>query len=53
MYLVLGNDIVAYNDDYTGLASEIIYTPSAAAPISWSFVPIPLLPRVTVISIEE
>ena len=30
MYLVQGNDIVAFNDDYTGLASEIIYTPEAA-----------------------
>jgi hypothetical protein len=30
MYLVRGNDIVAFNDDYTGLASEIIYTPTAA-----------------------
>jgi len=29
MYLVRGNDIVAFNDDYTGLASEIIYTPTA------------------------
>ncbi len=29
MYLVRGNDIVALNDDYTGLASEIIYTPTA------------------------
>ena len=28
MYLVRGNDIVAYNDDYTGLASEIIHTPT-------------------------
>ena len=28
MYLVRGNDIVAFNDDYTGLASEIIYTPT-------------------------
>ena len=28
MYLVRGNDIVAYNDDYAGLASEIIYTPT-------------------------
>ena len=28
MYLVRGNDIVAFNDDYTGLASEIIYTPA-------------------------
>ena len=27
MYLVRGHDIVAFNDDYTGLASEIIYTP--------------------------
>jgi hypothetical protein len=27
MYLVRGNDIVAFNDDYVGLASEIIYTP--------------------------
>jgi hypothetical protein len=27
MYLVRGNDIVAFNDDYTGNASEIIYTP--------------------------
>jgi len=27
MYLVRGNEIVAFNDDYTGLASEIIYTP--------------------------
>jgi hypothetical protein len=27
MYLVRGNDIVAFNDDYTGLASEIIHTP--------------------------
>ena len=31
MYLVLGNDIVAFNDDYTGLASEIIYTPKATS----------------------
>jgi hypothetical protein len=30
MYLVRGNDIVAFNDDYTGLASEIIYAPTAA-----------------------
>jgi hypothetical protein len=30
MYLVRGNDIVAFNDDYTGLASEIIYTPTVA-----------------------
>jgi hypothetical protein len=29
MYLLRGNDIVAFNDDYTGLASEIIYTPAA------------------------
>ena len=29
MYLVRGNEIVADNDDYTGLASEIIYTPTA------------------------
>ena len=28
MYVVRGNDIVAFNDDYTGLASEIIYTPT-------------------------
>ena len=28
MYLVQGTDIVEYNDDYTGLASEIIYTPT-------------------------
>jgi hypothetical protein len=28
MYLVRGNDIVGFNDDYTGLASEIIYTPT-------------------------
>jgi hypothetical protein len=28
MYLVRGNDIVAFNDDYTGLASEIIFSPS-------------------------
>jgi hypothetical protein len=28
MYLVRGNDIVAFNDDYVGLASEIIYTPT-------------------------
>ena len=28
MYLVRGNDIVAFNDDYTGLASEIIHTPT-------------------------
>jgi hypothetical protein len=27
MYLVQGNDIVAFNDDYVGLASEIIFTP--------------------------
>ena len=27
MYLVRGNEIVEFNDDYTGLASEIIYTP--------------------------
>jgi hypothetical protein len=27
MYLVRGNDIVAFNDDYVGYASEIIYTP--------------------------
>ena len=27
MYLVRNNEIVAFNDDYTGLASEIIYTP--------------------------
>ncbi len=27
MYLVLEHDIVAFNDDYVGLASEIIYTP--------------------------
>lgn len=26
MYLLQGNTIVAYNDDYTGLASEIIHT---------------------------
>jgi len=30
MYLVRGNDIVAFNDDYTGRASEIIYTPTVA-----------------------
>jgi len=30
MYLVRGNDVVAFNDDYTGLASEIIYTPTVA-----------------------
>jgi hypothetical protein len=30
MYLVRGNDIVAFNDDYTGYASEIIYTPNVA-----------------------
>jgi hypothetical protein len=30
MYLVRGNEIVAFNDDYTGLASEIIYTPTVA-----------------------
>jgi hypothetical protein len=30
MYLVRGNDIVAFNDDYTGYASEIIYTPTVA-----------------------
>jgi hypothetical protein len=30
MYLVRGNDIVAFNDDYTGYASEIIYTPAVA-----------------------
>jgi hypothetical protein len=30
MYLVRGNDIVAFNDDYVGYASEIIYTPPAA-----------------------
>src|SRR5439155_16656188 len=30
MYLVRGNDIVAFNDDYIGLASEIIYMPPAA-----------------------
>jgi hypothetical protein len=30
MYLVRGNDIVAFNDDYAGLASEIIYTPTVA-----------------------
>jgi hypothetical protein len=30
MYLVRGNDIVMFNDDYTGLASEIIYTPTVA-----------------------
>jgi hypothetical protein len=29
MYLVRGNDIVAFNDDYTGYASEIPYTPTA------------------------
>jgi hypothetical protein len=28
MYLVRGNDIVDFNDDYTGLASEIIHTPT-------------------------
>jgi hypothetical protein len=28
MYLVRGSDIVAVNDDYTGLASEIVYTPT-------------------------
>jgi hypothetical protein len=28
MYVVHGNAIVAYNDDYTGLASAIIYTPT-------------------------
>jgi hypothetical protein len=28
MYLVRGNDIVAFNDDYVGYASEIIYTPA-------------------------
>jgi hypothetical protein len=28
MYLVRGNEIVEFNDDYTGLASEIIYTPT-------------------------
>ena len=28
MYLVLGHDIVAFNDDYVGLASEIIYRPT-------------------------
>lgn len=27
MYLVRGHDIVAFNDDYTSYASEIIYTP--------------------------
>ncbi len=31
MYLVLGNDIVAFDDDYTGIASEIIYTPKATS----------------------
>jgi hypothetical protein len=32
MYIVNEtNDIVAYNDDYTGLASEIIYTPTTTA----------------------
>jgi|Tabmets5t2r1_1033131.scaffolds.fasta_scaffold04871_4 hypothetical protein len=32
MYIVdPNNDIVAYNDDYTGLASEIIYTPNTTA----------------------
>src|SRR5262245_65276686 len=30
MYLARGEEIVAYNDDYTGLASEIIYTAPAA-----------------------
>ena len=30
MYLVRGNDIVAFNDDYVGYASEIIYTPTVA-----------------------
>ncbi|MEO8678858.1 MAG: hypothetical protein ABI665_07420 [Vicinamibacterales bacterium] len=30
MYLLLNNTIVASNDDYTGLASEIIYTPATA-----------------------
>jgi hypothetical protein len=30
MYLVRGNDIVAFNDDYTGYASEIIYTPNVS-----------------------
>jgi len=30
MYLVRGNDIVGFNDDYTGLASEIIFTPTVA-----------------------
>jgi hypothetical protein len=30
MYLVRGNDIVAFNDDYTGLASEIIHIPTEA-----------------------
>jgi hypothetical protein len=29
MYLLQNNTIVAWNDDYTGLASEIIYTPVA------------------------
>lgn len=29
MYLVRGNDIVAFNDDYTGLASEIIHIATA------------------------
>jgi hypothetical protein len=29
MYLVRGNDIVAFNDDFTGLASEIIHIPTA------------------------
>ncbi len=28
LYLVQGTDIVDYNDDYNGLASEIIYTPT-------------------------
>jgi hypothetical protein len=32
MYIVNDtNDIVAFNDDYTGLASEIIYTPTVTA----------------------
>jgi hypothetical protein len=34
MYLVRGNDIVAFNDDYIGLASEIIYNTPPAADIS-------------------
>ena len=32
MYLVRGNDIVAFNDDYTGYASEIIYRTPDATP---------------------